>query len=271
MVIYRPGNYSATIESREFYRGFTLSKTHYAAGVTIPRHAHAHAAFVLVQGGALCERGSETLECSAGSVIYRSAEAPHRDHFVKDSQCFNVELSDGMVAEFLRHLPQGRPILVPGMTSLMSEIYDEYQIADDHSVCAIEGFLFALFSRANRSWSSTAPPAWLVQAHAFIADSSSPLSCVSEIAAFVGVTASHLTRAYRRYFGKTASRDLRRRRLDYAKRLIASGVTLSEAAYRAGYTDQSHMTKAFRAAGTTPARYAALMRARNVALPPPRW
>lgn len=204
------------------------------------------------------------------AVIYRSAEAPHGDHFVKDSRCFNVELSDGMAAEFLKQLPRGRPILVPGMTSLMSDIYDEYQIADEHSVCAIEGFLFALFSRANRRCSSTTAPAWLVQAHAIIADSSSPLYCVSEVAAFVGVTASHLTRAYRRYFGRTASKDLRRRRLDYAKHLIASGATLSEAAYRAGYTDQSHMTKAFRVAGTTPAGYSALVRGRNVVLPPTR-
>jgi AraC-like DNA-binding protein len=52
------------------------------------------------------------------------------------------------------------------------------------------------------------------------------------------------------------------RRLGVARRAIAAGTPLAEAAAAAGFADQSHMTRQFgRAYGMTPGRFSALTRA----------
>jgi AraC-like DNA-binding protein len=256
MIVYRPGSYSATVESHGFYGHLTLSETSYMAGSVIPRHAHAQAAFVLVVDGALVEYGADTLECAPGTVIFRNAEVPHRDRFVARSRCFNVELGDAMAKDVSRYLPSGKPVLFDGARAFLSEIYEEYALADEHSALAIDGLVRALVARSSRTVASS-PPAWLVRARRLMLDISLPSHNVSEIAALIGVSASHLTRCYRRYFKTSASKEIRRRRLEHAKRLIMAGMPLPEVASCAGYADQSHMTKAFRSIGTTPARYAA--------------
>jgi AraC-like DNA-binding protein len=46
-------------------------------------------------------------------------------------------------------------------------------------------------------------------------------------------------------------------RVHRARRLLAQGISPSEAAYRTGFYDQSHLTRCFRETlGATPGRYA---------------
>jgi len=70
-----------------------------------------------------------------------------------------------------------------------------------------------------------------------------------------------LSRDFRTLFGTSPYRYLTLRRLDLARRQIASGVSLSDVALSAGFADQSHMTRAFgRAFGVTPSRWRSLLR-----------
>ncbi|WP_119422926.1 AraC family transcriptional regulator [Desertibaculum subflavum] len=70
-----------------------------------------------------------------------------------------------------------------------------------------------------------------------------------------------LARQFRACFGTSPYRYLMLRRLDRARRLIAHGLPLAEAAVAAGFADQSHLTRRFKQAyGLTPARWAALRR-----------
>ena len=66
-----------------------------------------------------------------------------------------------------------------------------------------------------------------------------------------------LTRQFRRAFGVSPDRYRTSRRLDLARVAIELGVPLAQAAFQAGFADQSHMTRQFkRAYGLTPGRYA---------------
>jgi AraC-like DNA-binding protein len=48
-------------------------------------------------------------------------------------------------------------------------------------------------------------------------------------------------------------------RINWARKLLASGAPISETAYRAGFCDQSHLNRCFKKTlGVTPRRYAAL-------------
>jgi AraC-like DNA-binding protein len=75
-------------------------------------------------------------------------------------------------------------------------------------------------------------------------------------AAELGVSASHLVRAFRREYGVPPHRYLTGRRIDLARRLLLDGEPPSRAAAAAGFYDQAHLTRHFRRMlGTTPGRY----------------
>ena len=77
---------------------------------------------------------------------------------------------------------------------------------------------------------------------------------VTELAAVAGVSPTHFTRLFRRQTGEPPYRYVRKRRLDWAERLIV-GTQLSLAAIAAavGFSDQSHLNRVMRAErGLTP-------------------
>lgn len=70
-----------------------------------------------------------------------------------------------------------------------------------------------------------------------------------------------LAREFRAVLGTSPHRYLVGRRLDLARALIMSGTGLADAAAAAGFVDQSHLTRQFKARyGVTPGRWAALAR-----------
>src|SRR5262249_41086980 len=76
-----------------------------------------------------------------------------------------------------------------------------------------------------------------------------------------GVDRYTLARGFRACFGTSPHRYLIGRRLDRVKAEIARAISLADAAYAAGFADQSHMTRHFKSRfGLTPGRYAALLR-----------
>jgi AraC-like DNA-binding protein len=73
----------------------------------------------------------------------------------------------------------------------------------------------------------------------------------------LGVTATHLVRAFGAEYGIAPHRYLTGRRLDRARRMLLSGVSAADAAVAVGFHDQAHLTRHFRRLlGTTPAAYA---------------
>jgi AraC-like DNA-binding protein len=89
---------------------------------------------------------------------------------------------------------------------------------------------------------------------------SAPDTAVSlaELAALAGVSRFQLLRGFAREIGITPHAYLVQRRVLLARRFLASGETPAQAAIRAGFADQSHMTRAFiRQLGITPGRYRA--------------
>jgi len=80
---------------------------------------------------------------------------------------------------------------------------------------------------------------------------------LTEVAARFGVTPTHLVRAFGRAYGVPPHRYLTGRRVELARRLLLAGEPAAQVATLAGFADQSHLTRHFRATlGTTPARYA---------------
>jgi AraC-like DNA-binding protein len=106
-----------------------------------------------------------------------------------------------------------------------------------------------------------APRRWapsVVKARARIdEDPSSPIT-LSELAALSGVSRYQIVRAFARELGTTPHAYVVQCRVRLARQCLLRGETLAAAAQRAGFADQSHMTRAFvRQFGITPGRYLA--------------
>jgi AraC-like DNA-binding protein len=81
----------------------------------------------------------------------------------------------------------------------------------------------------------------------------------TELEAVTGLTRYELARQFRSMFGTSPYRYLLMRRLDVAREGLARRRPLVEIALEAGFADQAHFTRMFKAAfGLTPARYGAL-------------
>lgn len=91
-------------------------------------------------------------------------------------------------------------------------------------------------------------------------DPAAPLT-LADLADEAGISRFQLLRAFAHETGLPPHAYRMQRRVVLARQLIASGVSLADAAAATGFADQSHMTRAFvRLLGVTPANYAAAMR-----------
>jgi len=69
---------------------------------------------------------------------------------------------------------------------------------------------------------------------------------LTELAASVGVSQFHFQRLFKEYFGASPNEYLRAARLQKARSLIQSGMTVTEACYEVGFQSPSTFTRYFR-------------------------
>jgi AraC family transcriptional regulator len=78
---------------------------------------------------------------------------------------------------------------------------------------------------------------------------------VSDIASIAGVDALRFARALRRQFQITPYALVVAMRIEVAEQLLRSGMSIADAAFSAGFCDQSHLTRHLkRRLGTTPSK-----------------
>jgi AraC family transcriptional regulator len=110
------------------------------------------------------------------------------------------------------------------------------------------------------------PPRWLVRAREEIEDTLPAVLRVQQLARTADVHPVYLARQFRRFYGCSVTDYMARRRTQLAASYLARpGLALSAVAYQAGYADQSHFCRGFRAAtGVTPRAYRTLTQVASV-------
>jgi AraC family transcriptional regulator len=100
-------------------------------------------------------------------------------------------------------------------------------------------------------------PSWLVQARQIIQDCYATGVTVRAVADCLGIHSVHLARAFRQHFHISPSEYVSRCRILRARELLVSSRHgLAEIALEVGFSDQSHLTNAFRREmAMTPAVY----------------
>lgn len=242
--------------------GFALSECVYPAHFHIPRHSHDTGRFTLVLEGAITEMcGRRIREANPGVLNYLAAGDSHSTTIPAPRvRCFNLEISaqaQERVDQYSRVLDESATLQDESLIWLAHRLVRELHRGDASAVLAMEGLALELLATASRhpfaDRESTAPR-WLRQARELLHDGFTGDLSLNHIAQMVGVHPTHLARVFRQHYHCTVGDYLRHLRLEQACRdLAATDIPLAEIARRAGFSDQSHFSRAFRKqTGLTP-------------------
>jgi AraC family transcriptional regulator len=235
--------------------GLTIAESTYEEGFDAPVHYHANAFFYLVIEG-VCEEscGGETRSCGPSTLVFHPAGHPHSNRWRGAvGRVLHIDIS-GARAESLRACVPAldNPLEFRGGVApwLAGRLYREYLRTDGASPLSVEGLTLEILAEVARDGSSVGKhtaPRWLHRARDLLQDRFAGDIALSEVATEVGIHPVHLARAFRRHYGCSPGDYVRRLRVEFACQQLASSDTpLAEIALSAGFSDQSHLTKAFR-------------------------
>lgn len=238
----------------------------------LPAHAHRRAIMVLVLRGAVREwreaRVAAPLRHAPGDVFFLSADIPHSTAPEAGLvRCFSVEFGARWSAWARQYCPDDPRTMLPEsphLELLATRLYQAFVYPARVSPLDIEQQLLRVLARraAGEEQGGSVAPAWLRRARDYLHDRFLERISMVDLAAELHVHPVHLSRAFRRHFGITMTDFVRARRLEHARRALAtSDLTISAIALAAGFADHAHLSRTWREmTGMTPAAYRALFR-----------
>ena len=268
---------SSVIQDGQFYGkvtgtrrlgDFVLAETRYGGGAIVPWHAHESPLVCLVLRGGLEERtGAGRRQYASGAVFYHPMREPHSHRFEPSgARCFTLTLTAGMFrqldrfdrAELLSPIDVGAgPI-----AWLVRRLHAEFQRGAGASDLVLEGLALAVLGELTR-WpvarAGHGRPVWVETVRDLAESHCGGALSLTELAAEFGIHPVHRARTFRRAFGCSLGEYVRRFRIERARQaLLATDQSLASIAVAAGFSDQAHFCRQFKAAtGTTPGAYRA--------------
>ncbi|ESQ85005.1 hypothetical protein AEAC466_04685 [Asticcacaulis sp. AC466] len=226
-------------------------------------HVHDEVSFSLVLAGSYEEtiRGRSESHV-AGTLLVCPNDEPHGQRFgraglyklVFDPTPETIGRVDDMTR--LANAPILRSLAV---ADVGRRILSELQRDDTFSPLVIEGLSLELighFARGHAAGGGAAPR-YLKAAMDYMRDTDTASLRLADVALAVGCDATKLSDTFRRHVGCTLGEYQRRMRIERAAVLLATGrLPISEIALMCGFSDQPHLSRAFKAQiGTSPAAY----------------
>ena len=260
-----PGRFLGVPVKTRSVSGFIFTEYLYGENAVIRRHSHELAYFSLVLSGSYEEHCSrkQVRHCDSEKVLYHPAGEAHSDEFgSRGGTIFSVELDPRWTPTLWEYELQAEESLAlphREVSWLAWRAYHAFTDSDQRSALLLEATAIELLYQLPWKHSAqveSGTPRWLKDAVEILhAEFCLPFS-LTAIAQRVGAHPVHLARAFRRCHRVTAGQYVRRLRVDYAVNALAGGDSLSDIAAHAGFSDQSHLGRVFRAAtGMTPRQF----------------
>ena len=260
-----PGRFLGVPVKTRLVSEFVFTEYLYGERARLRRHCHELAYFSLVLSGSYVEHGcqKQTRDCDSRNVLYHPAGEAHSDTFGnRGSAIFSIELQPKWTSILREYELQAEESLAfPGrmVSWLATRAHRAFTDSDQRSALLLEAtateLLYQLpWKHSERTESGT--PHWLKEVVEILhAEFCQPFSLTS-IAQRVGAHPVHLARTFRRHHRMTVGQYVRRLRVEYARSALAGEDSLSSIAVHAGFSDQSHLGRVFRAAtGMTPRQF----------------
>lgn len=244
--------------------GLELLTATYETHVFAP---HRHAAYVLalIESGthAFDHRGSVVV-APAGSVLFLDPDERHTGYgYQRSAWTYRVLYAEPAL---FRAVTDGEPHFAPAAVhdpALANAIRAMCRaMAEPSAALRRQEAMLSVLSHSLRHSDTRSPTrAWnepdaVRRARELIDDRYDENLTLAEIAAIAGLSAFHLCRSFARAVGFAPHEYLMCRRIERAKMLLRTGLSLADVATRVGFCDQSHLTRHFRRrVGVTPGQY----------------
>lgn len=247
--------------------GFRVTSISFPPKLNLPSHYHEVACFAVVLGGGVDKIFSrQAYELLPASAVTMPPQERHCDQFAINGAKMLVVEPVAVVEDVLRpcaHLfdliYQTRDMTV---AAVAQRIWQEMQLPDAISPLVINGLIFELLAAAVRHRQpfyedKSAPPHWLKTVHDYLHTYYQNSFQLADVAQEVGIHPVHLSRVFRDFYGLSIGDYVRHLRLEWVTHeLTLSNESLAFLAQKAGFADQSHLTRAFKQyKGLTPGQY----------------
>jgi AraC family transcriptional regulator len=228
----------------------------------VERHTHDDAHFILVLSGLYISTALGAADLvRAPALIFNPPGATHRDRFVKGVGTFvGVSLRSATFRDLRDILPLAtHAVQLRCRDGLATAFRIAREVRDSRDTVVMESMAWELLAtEATPHYRTSDPPSWVLGAYEAIMDRASEVRLdVGDVAAQIGVHPVHLARVFRTTLGCSPGELLRWRRVDRAADMLRhSDISGAQIAAQVGFSDQSHMTRAFRATyGIAPGVY----------------
>lgn len=210
-------------------------------------HAHHSLVLELPLAGGYDEDYQHThRHCAPGRLQFYAPEAPHISFGGPEStRIFHVLMPAGDTPI----APDALLTAAPVVAALFVRFTDASRDADHLAA--------ALADMVTRAAGAHAAPAWLEEARRITHRRHADSIGLRDVAAEIGVNASHLGRTFRSHWGCSIGEYIRRVRVAMAtEQLIATDTPLLDTALTCGFADQSHFCREFtRLVNISPGRF----------------
>jgi AraC family transcriptional regulator len=221
----------------------------YPPGLRQAPHHHEQAHVSIVIAGAIRERTTNRDETGfASALTLRPHETRHEVEFGPHGALILAVDLDDRVA----------PVTAKGwihrkLTSAQRTLL-HWVVADGTAAVDVGDCIHDLLADIETESLRGLPPLWLIRAREQLAND--PVGTrIDALAEATGVHRAHFSRAFHHWFGISPSLFRRGAMLSLAIAAIAAGGSVAQAAYSAGFADQSHFCRSMRSTlGVTPGR-----------------
>lgn len=245
----------------------------FPADADLEPHIHERATFGVMIGGGFDLTFSSpairhrSLACEPGTVFTEPAGETHGNRIGSEGASVVVLQVDPDSADST--LEPLRPLLIDRINHFRSErialrarrLAREIRRPDPLSDLAVESLALEMLVDAARHdlrWPKRGRvPGWLRVAEDYVRANFRDSLRIADVAQAAGVHPAHLAAVFSEVHGVPLGTYIRRLRLDWAAdRLSRTDEPISSIAYAAGFSDQSHLTRTFKAyTGQTPGAY----------------
>lgn len=237
---------------------------------SFPRHAHDHFGIgVMTAGAQRSWSGRGAVESARGDIITVNPGEMHDGAPVRGApRGWNILYLEPALLQRepgLENAEFAQPALRDAeLKDLLDDLFGLFTDGHQDALAEEEALLRTLMLALRRHGARPpampgAPPGISAARNRLDAAPETPVT-LAELAELAGLSRFQLLRGFAREFGVTPHAYLMQRRVRQVQQLLAAGHGPADAALRAGFADQSHMTRIFRRQlGITPSRYRAAM------------
>jgi AraC family transcriptional regulator len=260
----KAGEFYGLVPVKRNLSALTMTEVVHKRQISVPKHSHELAHFQLLLAGSYLENcGGKSVASRPMTISWHRPGITHKDEIgASGGRFFMIEMHPRAVEQmkqFARRLPEDFYARQSPLVWLGCRLYHEFKNWQLCSDLVAEGISLEMLAYAVRKEVSNEkqPPAWLSRVVEKLTEEFTENFSTEALAIEAGVHPVHLAAVFRQFYHETMGEYVQKLRVAHASQMLLDRETpLSEIAYAAGFSDQSHFTRIFkRIVGVTPGAF----------------